>query len=308
MSPVFDVVTARLIVALARDGSIGRTAERENIAPSAISRRLAELEARLALPLFERTTQGVHTTPAGDVYVEACGQILRDVADLETRMRAMARGHAGFLRIGATSSALSGRLPELLSAYLKAHPGVAVELNEWGAPATIAALEDARIDIAIVADNYDLSRFSSEIFENDRVWVVAPGDHPLAATLDPRHPVEFASLDTHEVVGVRENGALDRLLGDAAKALGRQLGKRIKAETFSSLVRLVEAGFGIGFLRATSLHLLAGTDLKAAPHADAWADRSLMIAWRPTSQPNTPLEAFRNLSRQSYLPQRPATA
>lgn len=303
---MFDAVTARLVLALARDGSIGRTAERENIAPSAVSRRLSELERRLGLALFDRTPQGVKLTRAGDVYARECSRIMRDLADLDIRMGAMARGHVGFLRLAATTSALSGRLPEALAAFSKAFPDVAVELNEMNASTALAALDDARVDAAIVADNYDLTAFETEAFDDDRVFVIGPPDHAFAGTLDIRRSVPFEQASRYEVVAVHETGALDRLLDEAAAKLSRRLGKRIKAETFSSLVRLVEAGFGLGFLRATSLYLLAGTDLKAAPLADDWANRKLMLAWRRTTQSNAALENFRELANRLYHPRKSA--
>ncbi|WP_062227173.1 LysR family transcriptional regulator [Aureimonas frigidaquae] len=298
MSLIFDAVTARLVLALARDGSIGRSAERENIAPSAISRRIADLEGRLGLTLFDRSAQGVRLTEAGAVYATECSRIMRMLADLDVRMRALADGRSGVLRVAATTSALSGRLPELLAAYGAAYPQVAIELHEMASDTALAALADARVDITAIADNHDFSHFETEALEDDRVYVIARPDHPLGAVLDIRRPIPFEAVTHHELVGFHEAGALDRLLADAARRLGRRLGKRIQAETFSSLVRLVEAGFGIGFLRATSLHLLAGTDLVAAPLADAWAQRSMRLVWRATTQANMAVEHFRALARQ----------
>lgn len=298
----FDMVTARLVLALARDGSIGRTAERENIAPSAISRRIADLEARLGAPLFDRGAHGVRPTAAGAAYVEGCRAILRMAADLDVTMSAFAAGRAGSLRLASSTSALSGRLPELLARFANEHPQVTIELNEMNAVASLAALDDARVDLAIVADNNDLTRFEVEPFEEDRVWVIAPSGHPLAARLSARKPIPFAEATEHEVVGVHQTGSLDRLLDEAANRLGRQLGKRVKVETFSSLARVVEAGFAIGFLRATSLHLLAGTDVVAAPLADDWANRRLVVVRRAHAPVSAPVAHFRALIRDTLPP------
>lgn len=298
----FDIVTARLVVALARYGSIGRAAEHENIAPSAISRRLAELEGRLGTPLFDRSPRGVRLTVAGQAYAEGCRAILRMVDDLAVSMAAFGEGRAGALRLACTASALSGRLPELLASYAARHPDVVLELNEMMAAEGLAALHDARVDLAIVADNNDFAGCTTEPFEEDRVWVIAPREHPLAARLSERRPIPFAEATEHEVVGVHQTGALDRLIEDAAARMGRRLGKRVKVETFSSLVRVVEAGFGIGFLRATGLHLLAGTDVVAAPLAEAWANRKLVIARRDAAPIAPAVAAFLDLCRSSRDP------
>lgn len=297
MNQGFDAVTARLVLALARDGSIGRTAARENIAPSAVSRRISELEARLGIALFDRLPQGMVLTAAGRIHAAGCRRILRRILDLDAEMQAISQGRAGLLRIAATTSALSGRAPEVLAEFARMYPDIRLELEEMPAVTNLAALEDARVDIAILPDNHDMSAFDTEPFDDDRVYVIAPSDHVLASTLVASRPVAFCDMPLEEMVGFHENGALDRLLTEAARKLGRQLGTRIRAESFSALVRLVEAGFGIGFVRATALHLLAGTDVASAPLSDAWARRFQLLACRRTGQPNPSVEAFRTLAR-----------
>jgi len=82
MAP-FDSVTARLILLLAETGSIGRAAEREGIASSAVSRRVSDLEARLGVVLFDRSAHGVKLTAAGEAYADGCRTVLRSIADLD---------------------------------------------------------------------------------------------------------------------------------------------------------------------------------------------------------------------------------
>jgi DNA-binding transcriptional LysR family regulator len=298
----FDPVTARLVLALARDGSIAKTAERENIAPSAVSRRIADLEARMGVVLFDRSATGVAVTSAGETYAQGCRRIFREIADLHTAMTGFAAGSEGQLRIASSSSALSGRLPELLARYASLHPGVRLDIREMSGRAALTALEDAQVDIAIFADNYDYSAFEAEIFEDDDVWVVASPDHPLADRIAGGEPLPFETVIVHEVVGVHHTGALDRLVNDAARKAGRTLGERVNVESFPSLVRMVEAGFGIGFLRNSSIHLLAGTDLVHAPLAESWAARKLMVAWRKRAPIAASVTAFLDLARVSYRP------
>lgn len=298
----FDPVTARLVLALARDGSIAKAAEHEGIAPSAISRRISDLEARLGATLFDRSANGVTPTAAGMEYANGCRRIFREIADLETAMGGYASGKTGELQIAASSSALSGRLPELLAAYTRDNPGVALEIKEMAARAALSALEDAQVDLAIVVDSYDFSRFSVCPFENDHVWVIASPEHALAERMGARAPLHFSEVVAHEVVRVHHTGALDRLLNDAAQKVGRPLHGRVNVEGFPAMVRMVEAGFGIGFLRNSSIHLLAGTDLVYAPLAEDWAKRQLLIARRRKGPVSAPVKAFLALSETSYTP------
>ena len=301
MAP-FDTVTARLILLLADTGSIGRAAEREGIASSAVSRRVSDLEARLGVVLFDRSAHGVKLTTAGESYAEGCRTVLRAIADLDAGMVDFSSGQRGSLRLACTGSALTGRLPELLARFSAAHAGIALEIQEMGAAKALLALDEGRADLAIVSDNYDFARFETRPFEDDRVWVLAPHDHPLASRLQPRVGIGFAEVAEHAIVGIHHAGALDRLLGEAARRENLTLEERLRVESFPALVRMVEAGFGIGFLRSTSLHLLAGTDLACAPLAEPWALRRLLLARRRSTPLSAPVKGFLSLCTETYAP------
>ncbi|WIJ24910.1 LysR family transcriptional regulator [Devosia sp. RR2S18] len=300
----FDSVTARLILLLAETGSIGRAAEREGIASSAVSRRVSDLESRLGVVLFDRSAQGVRLTKAGEAYAEGCRTVLRSIADLDLVMADFGAGLRGSLRLACTSSALTGRLPELLARYSAKHTGIELAVSEMGAAKALLALDEGRADIAIVSDNYDFARFEIRPFEDDRVWVLAPPDHPLAESIDPRKEIAFARVLDHTIVGIHHAGSLDRLLGQAAAAAGKTLIETLRVESFPALVRMVEAGFGIGFLRSTSLHLLAGTDLVCAPLGEPWAFRQLLVARRKSSPLSAAMKSFMALCSETYVPSR----
>lgn len=298
----FDPITARLVLALARDGSIAKTAEREHLAPSAISRRISSLEARSGCLLFDRSAQGVKLTVAGATYAEGARAIFRAIADLDISMTGFASGKAGQLRIATTSSALAGRLPELLALYARDYPEVRLEIREMVAVAALSALEDAQVDVAIIADNYDFSNLEAMPFEDDKVWVIAAPDHPLAEAIRTQEGMSFDEVISHEVVGINHGGAMDRLLNEAARKAGRTLGERVNVESFPSLVRMVEAGFGIGFLSNSSIHLLAATDLVCTPLSERWAQRRLQIAYRKNTRVSRAVQAFLTLCEETYSP------
>lgn len=298
----FDSVTARLILLLAETGSIGRAAEREGIASSAVSRRVSDLEARLGVVLFDRSAHGVRLTRAGEAYAEGCRTVLRSIADLDAIMTDFGSGQRGSLRLACTSSALTGRLPELLAKFADRHPGISISISEMGAAKALLALDEGQADIAIVSDNYDFSRFDIKPFEDERVWVLVPPEHELADKIEPRKAVPFEQLIPHAIVGIHHAGSLDRLLTEAAAKMGKTLTEALRVESFPALVRMVEAGFGIGFLRSTSLHLLAGTDLVCAPLAEPWAMRQLLVAKRKSSPLSAAMKGFISLAQDTYLP------
>ncbi len=72
----------RIFITVVETGSITRAAERLNLAKSAISKRLSELEQQLGVKLLNRTTRTSSLTEAGQVYLNKCKLILDEVDDL----------------------------------------------------------------------------------------------------------------------------------------------------------------------------------------------------------------------------------
>lgn len=87
-----DFFTLRLFLSAVEEGQIGRAALRENIAPSAATKRIQELEDVVGLRLLERTPKGVILSPAGEVLVRHIRQIFTNVDELRAELSAFSEG------------------------------------------------------------------------------------------------------------------------------------------------------------------------------------------------------------------------
>ncbi|WP_031550031.1 LysR family transcriptional regulator [Parvularcula oceani] len=137
-----DMQTFRL---LAREGTITAAAEAMGVAPSAVSRRLKALEARLGAQLVRRDSRRLLLTAAGRTYLRGAERLLRDLDALEDGLRAEGGRIAGTVRMTAPLSFGLYALPDVLSGFLEAHPEVDVDLN----------LSDDAVDL--VGEGYDLA-------------------------------------------------------------------------------------------------------------------------------------------------------
>jgi DNA-binding transcriptional LysR family regulator len=103
-----DFVTLRVFKAAVEERSLVSAAEREHLAPSAISRRISDFEARLGITLLRRHDRGVEPTAAGQLlmrHVEALFNIVdMTMADLES----LSLGQTGSVKILANLSTISG--------------------------------------------------------------------------------------------------------------------------------------------------------------------------------------------------------
>ncbi len=81
-----DMTSLQLFVAVCELGSIGKAAEREFIAASAVSKRLSELEAQLGAELLQRHSRGVSATPAGHSLLHHARSIMRSLEQMQAEL------------------------------------------------------------------------------------------------------------------------------------------------------------------------------------------------------------------------------
>ena len=117
-----DLVTLRVVIAVAESGSISAGSERLHLAVAAASARISALEAALGVRIFERSPRGVELTSAGRMLVQRGRELLGDADQLASDLRDWGLGLAGHVRMLANASALLEVLPARLEAFMRSAP------------------------------------------------------------------------------------------------------------------------------------------------------------------------------------------
>jgi DNA-binding transcriptional LysR family regulator len=279
-----DLVTLRVFKAAVEERSLARAAEREHLALSALSRRIAEMEARLGTALLRRHDRGVEPTAAGEVLLRHLGPLFdlldRAFADVE----AFAAGARGHVRLHANISAVSGFLPAALAGFLAANPGIEVSLEERFTGDILHAVRTGAADLGLGSGTVRGAALElhPEVqlipWREDRLVAVLPADHPLAAG---GGPVRFAELAAEPFVGLASASALQQLYRREAEALGRPLRERVNVASFDAVRRMVEAGLGVAILPDTGAEPQAGrVAIAVRPLEASWATRPLALCVR----------------------------
>ena len=114
---------------LAASPSLSAAARELGISTAAVSRHLAQIEARLGVLLVNRTSRRMGLTPEGEVFLEHARRILGEIDDLD-QLLADARGTPkGLLRVNATLGFGRLHVAPVTSRYVASHPGVDVQLQ-----------------------------------------------------------------------------------------------------------------------------------------------------------------------------------
>lgn len=276
----FDLTTLHLFLSAVDEGSIAAAAGVNAIAPSAISRRISELEHRLNTPLLYRKTKGVEPTAAGDALVRHARNLVRLMGQMEVEMSEFSDGVRGHVRIVANSSSIAQFLPEDLSTFKADFPDIRIALREETSERCVQDVREGLADIAIFSEATSSQDLEVFVYRQDRLFVITPLDHPLAA----KNTIQFFETLQFEHVGMQPGSSLlGQLIAQAAE-LEKTILFAIQVTSFDGVRRMVESGLGIAILPdGVAPNPTEGGRLSVIPLSDTWATRTLYIGVREVS-------------------------
>ena len=273
-----DPVSLQLFVAVCEEGSLARAAARVALVPSALSKRVAALEAEVGVALLVRGRRGVSPTPAGEALLARAREALGALEQARTELGAFGQGVQGSVRVLASPSVLAEHLPEDIARFLAQHPHLRVGLDERMSPDIVRSVREGAADLGVLWDQGDLTGLQTAPYRLDHLCVAMAPSHPLARRPSLRY------LDTLDQVsiGVAPGGLMDRLLRRQAALAGRVATHRIQVSSMDAACRIVAAGLGLAVLpREVAVPHAGAGRLALVPLAEDWAERRFVIASRP---------------------------
>jgi DNA-binding transcriptional LysR family regulator len=274
-----DLKSLRLLVAVCDLRNIRQAAEQEHIEPSAISKRIAQLETALGTPLLVRGRRGVQPTPAGVALLEHARTLLYTLDRIEADVTAYAGGLRGHVRLVASASAVAETLLDDIAAFMRApaNRGIKVDIEERLSTEVVRLVRDGSASMGICWDTADMSGLSQVPYRRDQLAVVVHPKHPLAR----RKTVRFEQALDYEHVGLPPATAVYGMLHRAAARASRNLTYRVVVSNFDSALRVVRANLGVSVMPAQVTRAQAKSgDIVVIPLAEDWAKRRFAVCFR----------------------------
>lgn len=235
-----------------------RAAERLGIQQPPLSQQLRALEAELGAQLFRRKPRGMEPTQAGAALAEEARAILARVEHAAAEARRTARGEAGRLGLGFTSSASFHPLvPRAIRAFRDAHPLVSLSLDESGTVELAAGLRGERLDAAFIRSPIGpQDDLTVQSLLDEAMFAALPAGHPLAAAATP---LDLPALAGETLILYRRPlgpGLYDAIIAACQRAgFSPQIGQ--EAPRMLSTLSLVASGLGVSLVPASMRRLQA---------------------------------------------------
>jgi len=278
-----DLTSLRLFVTVCDTGNMSRAAEKANMVASAVSKRLAQLEATVGASLLIRRKHGVAPTPAGETLLEHARSMLLSASRIERDMASHAAGIQGRVNVLATASVMAESLADEIAEFLKKpeHQNIQIDLEERISPDVVRGIREGVASIGICWDAAETGLLHTRTYRHDHLSVAVPRGHPLCAL----KTVRYANTLAFEHVIMPVNSAVEVMLQREASLLGQRLQHRVIVTNFEAALRVVRAGLAIALVprEVTTLYAEA-YGLAILPLQENWSRRRFILCHRGEDQ------------------------
>ncbi len=268
----------QIFIAVVEAGSISAAAERLDLAKSAVSRRLAELEAHLGVSLIQRTTRRLNLTDSGRAYYARCVAILADVDDAEAEVSLAHGALRGPLKVALPLAFGLLHLAPLIQDFMRLHPDVRLELDFNDRQIDLMQEGfDLAIRIATLADSSLIARRLAPI---RHLVCASPGY--LATHGTPRVAADLAQHACLAYSNVRDP-ALWSCTAPDGMPLQVRVPVRLAASSGEFLLRAAIAGEGVVLLPTFYVcDALRAGQLQPILADHAWPELAAYAVYPPT--------------------------
>jgi DNA-binding transcriptional LysR family regulator len=292
---MLDVTRLRVLVAVARHGSVTAAAHALNYAQPSVSHHLARLEAETGTKLIQRAGRGIRLTDAGRLLAERAVEVIGRLDAAENELAVFAGLRAGRLRLAAFPSALSTLVPAAAAILHEKHPSVDLRLTEAEPPEALRMLRAGYVDIAVIFrheaaegaraqparqqppgldadDDYEAADAKDDLREqvllSESVYLIMPdtavcgGEPPLAPAVTELWPADLARLAEYRWIAGCDR-CREHLLQQCASA-GFTPKISFTTDDFVAAQALVTAGLGVTLLPGLALRAARNPGVRTA--------------------------------------------
>ncbi|WP_246144754.1 LysR family transcriptional regulator [Actinacidiphila oryziradicis] len=282
--------------AVARHEHVTRAAQQLGVPQSTISRAMVRLEADLGVTLFARRGRTVALTPAGRTFLRSAERALAEVERSAETVRADADPESGRVAFGFLHTLGTETVPALLRAFRADHPRVQFQLVQTYGEAMLERLRAGELDLCLTSPVPDAADLVARRMDVQRLHLVVPADHRLAA----RKRVRLADAAGDLFVTLEPGFGLRRITDALCAEAGFTPKIAFEGEEAETLRGLVAAGLGVALLPPPAVPRPGVAELTVTGQR---AVREIGVAWLDGHPDTPPVAAFKRflLDRRDQL-------
>ncbi|MBN3777642.1 transcriptional regulator [Burkholderia lata] len=273
-----DLFTLRLFLTVVEERQIRRAATRENIAPSAATKRVQDLEDIAGVQLLERIPNGVVPNAAGEVLARYLRQMFENFEDMRRELGEFSAGVRGHVSVATTGASVVQYLGREFGEFARNYPQVELELKQEPNTNLVRAVTTGDVDLCVyvVSGDVDDTLLDTLPYRTDSFVAVVPRNHPLAE----QRTVKTIDLVREPFIAQPVNTTLMFKVNEAAHALGETIRARFTVSGADVALSLVQASLGVTVLPECMVPMDSRDRCAVLRIQEPWAVRVLRVGTR----------------------------
>jgi len=257
---------------LGRTLNFRQAAAQLHLSQSALSTQIQRIEEALGVRLFDRTTRTVRLTAAGEVFMQQAATLQAAFRDAIAAVSRITSAEQGQVSVAALPSLAARLLPRVLMSYRQAHPHVALKVRDTLSGPAFDLVRAGEVDFALTAADPQHADLHYVPLMSDSFLLLIPESHALAKS---RGPLRWADTATAEHVSMVQPSSVRQYTEWAFLQNRIRFTPAFEAEHLTTIVAMVECGFGVAALPEIAAGAVAQTGIVQRPLIGPVAERSI---------------------------------
>ena len=251
----------RAFAAVYRSGKVATAAAELSLTQSAVSALVRQLEGKLGVALFDRTTRALHRTAAADHLIATAERLLGELDGLARDAQALEEHQAGKIRVAVTPAVAQSLMPRALARFQREQPQTRVQLEDCAPDQFVAAILGERADFGIGVMEGEHPELVSEVLLRDQLCLLCHAGHSLASA---GKALRWKGLAGQPLIVVRPGYGSRRAIERAAAVAGIELQIVHEVSLLATAEAMARDGLGAAIVPASmAAEARRGADLVA---------------------------------------------
>jgi len=246
-------------LAVARLGSFTRAASALHVSQPALTVQIRQLEAALAVRLFDRNNRRVALTRAGQQFVAPVERLLLDLESIVAHARDLSAHRRGSVSVAALPSVASGLLPRAIHHLNERHHGIVVRVRDVVAARVVERVPSGEVDVGVSSLVRPDDTLVADPLFVDRLCALARPDHPAAR----RSWLTIRELSEHALVLTGPDSSVRQIVDRAFEHARLAIRVSQEATYMTTAMGMAKAGLGLAVLPESALDSANDMGLRA---------------------------------------------
>lgn len=313
----------KYIYAIYEERSFSKAARKLYVSQPWLSATVKKVEQELQTPLFNRNTNPITLTDAGQYYIESVEKIIAIEEEMHHHFAEMTANYETQLNIGSSMFFCTYVLPTLLTEFREKYPQIVLTFTEGSSATLTERLLEGHLDFVLEAEAPDKNFVNSMVWATEQIVLAVPSHYEINQQLQnysytyeeflkrnekgkEKPPVPLSYFATQEFIMLKPGNDIYKRSTALCKNADFVPKTTLYMTQMMTAYYLVCEGQGITFLRSTIPEYVSHTDrVLFYQLEDTLANRNIYLSYRKKQSSDVQQKLIHFMKSQSLLPDKP---